>query len=128
MITENLRAGDLAIDVVQAAPAGSLRLLWTGRSGDRNPHLILGPYFEQVLASAAAQRASLELRFEKLDHFNSSTVATIIQLIQDARQRDIKLAIVYDARLRWQKLSFDALRVFVAADGLLELRSVEEAP
>ena len=128
MMMENLRAGDLAIEVVQPRHAGSIRLLWTGRSGDRNPHLVLVPYFEQVLADAAAQGASVELRFEKLDHFNSSTVATIIQLIQDARQRAVKLALVYDARLRWQKLSFDALRVFVAGDGLLELRSVEGAP
>ena len=35
----------------------------------------------------------------------------------------MKLMIRFDARLKWQKLSFDALRVF-AKDGLLELKPV----
>jgi hypothetical protein len=28
---------------------------------------------------------------------------------------------VYDQKLKWQKLSFDAIRVFVKSDGLLQL-------
>ena len=75
-----------------------------------------------VLAAAGTRRVPVELHFEKLDHFNSSTITSIIQLIQDSRARGIKLIIVYDQALKWQKLSFDALRVF-AKDDLLELRS-----
>ena len=48
----------------------------------------------------------------------------VIRLIQDARARAIKLVIVYNAQLKWQKLSFDALRVF-ANDDLLELHPAE---
>jgi hypothetical protein len=70
------------------------------------------------------RKLPIELHFEKLEHFNSSTITSIIQLIQDSRARGVKLVLVYDEALKWQKLSFDALRVF-ARDDLLELRSAQ---
>jgi hypothetical protein len=75
-----------------------------------------------VLAVAGARNLPIELHFEQLEHFNSSTITSLIQLIQDSRARSIKLILVYDQALKWQRLSFDALRVFVK-DDLLELRS-----
>jgi hypothetical protein len=45
-------------------------------------------------------------------------------LIQDARTAGVKLVLVYNKSLKWQKLSFDALRVFVRDDSTLELRSI----
>jgi hypothetical protein len=83
---------------------------------------VLAPYFRDVLATADTRKVPLELHFEKLEHFNSSTITSIIQLIQDSRARGVKLVLVYDHALRWQKLSFDALRVF-AKDAMLELRA-----
>jgi hypothetical protein len=47
----------------------------------------------------------------------------IIQLIQDARARGVRLVMSYDQALKWQKMSFDALRVF-ARDDLFQLRSI----
>ncbi|HET9625657.1 MAG TPA: hypothetical protein VFP84_30035 [Kofleriaceae bacterium] len=99
----------------------ALQLLWKGKSNSRHPLEMLTPYFRDVLAAAAARGLPLELHFEKLEHFNSSTITSIIKLIQDARLRAVKLVLVYDSALKWQKLSFDALRVF-AKDDLLELR------
>jgi hypothetical protein len=119
---EDLIAGDLKIQVVQRAPA-LLELLWTGKSNARNPTATLQPYFSQVLAVATEQKTALELHFEKLEHFNSSTITAIIQLIQEARTKSVKLTIVFDHAVKWQKLSFDALRVFSKGDGLLEFKS-----
>jgi hypothetical protein len=62
------------------------------------------------------------MHFENLDHFNSSTIAAVIRFIQEARVKAVKLVIVYNQQLKWQKLSFDALRVF-AKDDLLELHA-----
>ncbi|RYE92066.1 MAG: hypothetical protein EOO75_07505 [Myxococcales bacterium] len=118
---EDLIAGDLKIQVVQRAPA-TLELLWTGKSNARNPTATLQPYFSQALAVAAEQKHALELHFEKLEHFNSSTITAIIQLIQEARTKGVKLTIVFDHGVKWQKLSFDALRVFSKGDGLLEFK------
>jgi hypothetical protein len=120
---QSLIVGDLRIETAEGQVSSAVQLLWKGKSNHRNPSEALGPYFREVLASAAAQRVPLELHFEKLEHFNSSTITSVIKLIQDARARTVKLVLIYDPALKWQKLSFDALRVF-ARDGLLELRAV----
>lgn len=101
--------------------ASSIRLRWRGKSNSRNPNEVLAPYFREMLAMASARKVPIELHFEDIEHVNSSTITSIIQLIQDSRARSIKLILVYDQTLRWQKLSFDALRVF-ATDDLLEMR------
>jgi hypothetical protein len=120
----NLIVGDLRIEAVpsEEAAASPVRLLWKGKSNNRHPAEALTPYFREVLVTASTRKVAIELHFEELEHFNSSTVTSIIHLIQDSRARSIKLILVYDQALKWQKLSFDALRVF-AKDDLLELRS-----
>lgn len=118
---ENLQADDLTIEASQA-DSGPLKLVWKGKSDDRYPGKILAPYFAKVLDHAGTLGQGVEMHFEKLDHFNSSTIAAVIRFIQDARGKAVKLVIVYNQQLKWQKLSFDALRVF-AKDDLLELRA-----
>lgn len=122
---EKLSAGDLTIVPRQAAAGAALQLVWSGKSNDRQPGKILAPYFGKALQHAATESVPLELHFETLDYLNSSTITAIIQVIQDARARGVKLVIVFDPNRRWQKLSFDALRVFVRDDGLVELRPTE---
>lgn len=117
-----LCAGDLRIDVDELPSPPGLVLRWSGRSAERYPGRTLGPFFGEVLARAEAIGAEVELRFHALEHFNSSTITTVIELIQDARRRGVRLVVAYDASLKWQRLCFDALRVFVQGDALLELR------
>ena len=124
---DKLLSGDLTIEAVQRGAGAPLGLVWTGKSNDRQPGKILGPYFGKMLERAAAEGFPLELHFETLDYLNSSTIAAIIQMIQDSRARGVKLAIVFDPSRRWQKLSFDALRVFVRDDGMIELRPIDGA-
>jgi hypothetical protein len=115
-------AGDLRIDVFEAVAPAPTRLFWNGKSTERDPSKLLMPFYERVLKSASEKKTPLEMHFEQLEHFNSSTVTTLIQLIQEARKRGVKLVLVFKEALRWQKLSFDALKVFLRDDGLLELR------
>lgn len=119
---QSLIVGDLRIEALEDGAPPAVQLLWKGKSNERHPNDALAPYFREVLAMAGTRKLPIELHFEKLEHFNSSTITSIIQLIQDSRARAIKLVLVYDQSLKWQKLSFDALRVF-AKDELLELRS-----
>jgi hypothetical protein len=120
---QNLVVGDLRIEAmpINDGEPASVQLLWKGKSNHRHPAEALAPYFREVLEAASTRKVPIELHFEQLEHFNSSTITAIIQLIQDSRARSIKLVFVYDQALKWQKLSFDALRVF-ARDDLLELR------
>jgi hypothetical protein len=119
---QSLIVGDLRIEAMEDGVHPAVQLLWKGKSNNRYPADALVPYFRDVLAAATARQVPIELHFEKLEHFNSSTITSIIQLIQDSRARSIKLILVYDRSLKWQKLSFDALRVFVK-DAMLELRA-----
>lgn len=119
---ESLKTADLTIEVEPVAEPHSLRLVWRGRSADRYPGRVLGPFFTAVLDECAATGASVEMRFHALEHFNSSTITSVIEFIQDSRARNVRLVLAYDGAIKWQRLSFDALRVFNKGDGLLELR------
>lgn len=120
----SLNAGDLKIDVIELDDQALLRLDWIGRSNERQPEKILMPFFHEALDRAVATSKVLELHFEKLEHFNSSTIMSVIQLIQETRNRKAKLVICFDPSRKWQKLSFDALRIFDKGDGMFELEQV----
>ena len=119
---EDLKTADLVIEVREEAAPPTLVLAWRGRSADRYPNQLLGPFFAEALDRAAALEAAVEMRFHALEHFNSSTITAVIELIQDARARGVRLVIAYDGAIKWQRLSFDALRVFNRGDALMELR------
>jgi hypothetical protein len=118
---ESFRAGNLEIlaNAIESPPG--LGFTWRGRSSDRTPGVLLRPYFAAALDEAVARGLQIELRFHELEHFNSATVSAVIDLIQDAAARQVRLILGYDGRVKWQRLSFDALRVFCRPDGLLTL-------
>lgn len=122
---DSLHAGDLKIDIVDADAA--LRLHWLGMSNERQPEKVLKPFFATVLDGAATGNKAIELHFEQIERFNSSTILCIIQLIQEARHRNVRLEVVYDPTRKWQRLSFDALRIFDKSDGLFALRPMGAA-
>lgn len=114
--------GELTLKAERAGAA--ITVHWLGKSVDRQPSKVLDPYFDALLEEATAASAQVELRFERVEHFNSSTITSLISLVQRARAKKVKLAFVYDKAQKWQRLSFDALRVLGKGDGLLEIRSV----
>jgi hypothetical protein len=120
---EDLIFGDLKVQVEDDAARAAFVLKWTGKSHDRQPGKKLDPFLGAAAAAAAEQARSLELRFEKLEYFNSSTLTSIIGLVQQARHRKVPVVIVFDKAMKWQKLAFDALRVLGKGDGLLEIRA-----
>ena len=89
---------------------GTLRVRLSGRSSSREAGKTLAPLFERVLADAKAESRGLALHFEKLDYFNSSTIAALVQFIRTAHDGGVALTVVYDGSQRWQSMSFDALR------------------
>lgn len=117
--------GDLNIKTRKDG-AEVIRVDWLGKSNSRQPASVLAPYFEELMKTAQSVRQPIEMHFEEIEHFNSSTITALIQLIQKLGQVNLRLSLVYNPRLKWQKLSFDALKVFQKPDGLLEIR--ENAP
>jgi hypothetical protein len=112
--------GELTIDPSQDA-SGPIDLFWRGRSTDRHPARTVVPYVTTALSAAAEQKSAVRLHFETIEHMNSSTITALIQIINEARSRQTKLVILFDRSKTWQKLSFEALSVFVKDDGLLQI-------
>ena len=119
IVVDPLRATRLLVTV---SPDSVFSCVWRGKSNERNPPEILKPWFEKLLGAVSEKKGSIEMHFEKIEHFNSSTITALIKLIQVCRKSNVKLVMVYDQSLKWQRLSFDALRVFEKNDDLFHLR------
>jgi len=105
-----LRSGELCIDSTVGPEC--LRLEWRGRSAARDPRAILIPYFEQAIAVARTSGTPVEMHFEGLDYFNSSTIAALIDAIRLGSEHRVPMVMFYKENVRWQRMSFDALRMF----------------
>ena len=121
---DDLKIGDLVIRVGRGAPA-CLRLDWVGSSNAVNPAEAVAPFFEQALAEADAGGCFVDMHLEKLEYFNSATIATLIQLIHLAGKAKVPLRIHYAGELRWQAVSFEALERAVRSFGAGKRPNVE---
>jgi hypothetical protein len=106
---ETTQLGDLTA-VIDKENAGALRVRLSGRSSSREAGKTLAPLFDRVLSEAKGEARVLALHFEKLEYFNSSTIAALVQFIRAAHEMGVALSVVYDGTQRWQSMSFDALR------------------
>lgn len=120
---EQLAVGDLLVDAAQAED-GLVRLDWRGKSTARNPGAELSPFLARWFDLALARDARLELHFEELEHLNSSTISVVVQLLQRLRDEPLELTLRYRGEVSWQRLTFEALRVFGSPNGRLRIEPV----
>ena len=113
--------GDLQIEVGNEKP---LRIVFRGKSNHREPDSVLRPLFHDLIKTATASGSAMELHFEQLEFFNSSTITSVIQFIKELRARKVTTRVTYDAAHKWQKVFFDALGMLQKADGYLEITPV----
>jgi hypothetical protein len=114
--------GELKIDVVRTT--AMVRLDWIGRSNHRHPEATLAPFLSDAAMTAKRIDGTVEMHFEALEFFNSSTIAVIIQYVKSLRDKRIKLVFVFDPRHKWQKIFFDALWIFEKEDGLFRIQPI----
>jgi hypothetical protein len=88
----------------------AFRVDFKGRSNGREPGRVLVPWFQDLLKRVSAQGGRLDVHFERLEHFNSSTISALIQVINGAQALKVPMTLSYDDTLRWQTLSFEALK------------------
>ncbi len=101
--------GELSVKVERPA-ADRIDAFLTGKSASRDAGRDLQPVLERLLGAAREEGRTLVLHFEALEYFNSSTIAALVQFIRTAQQAGISIVVRYDAALKWQAMSFDALR------------------
>jgi hypothetical protein len=101
--------GELTASFDRTAPS-QLHVRLTGKSSSRDAGKVLAPVFDLVLSAGIGENRVVILHFERLDYFNSSTIAALVQFIRSAQERKVGLTVVYDAAQKWQAMSFDALR------------------
>lgn len=118
--------GDLSIEV-GGTPHG-LELIWRGSSNSRNPGEALRAYFKVALAEASTRRAKLDLHFEHLIQFNSSTVSFLLHLVDEAVAQGVALTYFYDGGQRWQAHNFEALALLKRDAKGFSVRKVGESP
>ncbi len=107
--------GELSLEA-QPAP-GELRVIWRGRSADREPGQFLLPILAELLDGCRRSASRLCLDFTALDYMNSSTFTPVVKVIHQARQAGVAIALEFSQAKKWQALSFSALRTFETADG-----------
>ncbi len=107
--------GELSLEA-QAGP-GELRVVWQGRSADREPARFLGPVLSELVETCRRAAARLRLDFTALEYMNSSTFTPIVRALGEARRSGVPIALEYAQGKSWQALSFSALRTFETADG-----------
>ncbi len=117
-MAETVRSWTQGELTLEAHPGpGELRLLWRGRSADREPGAFLLPLLGQALEACRQSKLRLTLDFSPLEYMNSSTFTPIVRIIDEARRAGVGIALEYSQAKKWQALSFSALRTFETPDG-----------
>lgn len=99
-----------------------LRLVWTGKSADREPGRFILPVLLDVIDRAKEAEKPLVLDFKDLEYMNSSTFTPIVKSLAESRKAAVAVVLEYSLQRKWQALSFSALRTFETLDGRVQVQ------
>jgi hypothetical protein len=114
--------GDLRLEVRE--DRGVLRIDWRGKSNLPSPENVLTPFLGEMTARATKGGTALEMHFEELEFFNSSTISTIIRHLKKLPPQ-LKVDLFYDSKHAWQKIFFDALWFFEKSNNLFRIQALK---
>ncbi len=106
----NLKDGLLIVEIIESEV---ISMLWSGRSENKEPSVILGPYLVEIIDEINGRK--LDIDFTKLEYINSSTVLPIIQMLKYLHSKKVSAKIYYDKESKWQSASFKALEAISKA-------------
>ena len=109
-MTKELIKDDLRIDV--SSGEKSLEVVWTGKTFDRNPGEFLHPFLNEILTEAKANGLEIRLDFYALEYLNSSTITPVIRLLEEAKNQEVPVTLLYSRNKVWQDKSFSAMKFF----------------
>lgn len=105
---KDFKNADLTITVQKAG--NTITMTWLGQSVAKDPTSELSPYLQRVIAESAGSH--LIIQYNQLEFMNSSSVKVILQFISGLNAAGITTTITYNAKVSWQRLSFEALKTF----------------
>jgi hypothetical protein len=118
--TERFTSHLLTLDKIVDEPSITIRFI--GKSNERNPSKFIYPILADALDQSAHSDKDIVLDFMDLEYMNSSTITPILKMLDKVkREEKHRVTIVYRQSLRWQDLSFSALKIFESRDNRIRI-------
>jgi hypothetical protein len=100
----------------------SITIRFIGKSNERNPSKFISPILSDVLHQSDSGNKEIVLDFKELEYMNSSTITPILKILDKAtREKNYRITIAYKQSLKWQDLSFSALKIFELKDNKIKI-------
>jgi len=110
----------LTLEKIVDEPSITIRFI--GRSNERNPSKFIYPILADALDQSAHSNKGFILDFRDLEYMNSSTITPILKILDKVkREEKYRVTIIYRQSLRWQDLSFSALKIFESRDNRISI-------
>lgn len=102
----------------------SINISWSGKSIDREPGKFITPILVNAVMRSSGLNKRIVLDFRELDYMNSSSITPVIRILERAKRGRTQIRVVYRKSLKWQDLSFSALKIFKTKDGRVEIKGL----
>lgn len=120
---ESFASNLLKIDVEENEE--SINIKWTGKSIHRKPGQFITPILVDVLKKSTDLKKRIVLDFRKLDYMNSSTITPVIKILERAKRGTVQVTVLYEKSLKWQDLTFSALKIFQTKDQRVRIKGLQ---
>lgn len=91
-----------------------IKILWSGRCDFKNAASLLLPFLSDIIAQYKYSKKEFEISFLDLQYMNSASIMPILRFIRDLNLNNIKSILIYNKNSKWQKKSFEALKMVVS--------------
>lgn len=117
MVSNPERFSSSLLTLEKTVDEPSITIRFIGRSNERNPSKFIYPILSDALNQSAIDRKDIILDFMDLEYMNSSTITPILKILDKVRREETyRITITYNQSLKWQELSFSALKIFETKD------------
>jgi hypothetical protein len=121
--THSYTHDSLRVEIAEETDTITMR--WFGKSTMRKPGDFLAPILADILKRGNEGGKRIVLDFRALQYMNSSTITPVIRVLEQTRRGTGRVSVLYRQALKWQHLSFSALKIFETPDARIELRGAE---
>ena len=112
---KSFKEGMLSLEITEHVD--DIELIFKGKSVERDPGRFLNPIFSDLLMEGKKKNKRIIVIFTTLDYMNSSTIMAISKFLEKGKDSNCMITVQYDNGRRWQKMSFNALKIFQTKDG-----------